>query len=39
MSSMFYLVVVSEHLILIEDKDIKNGVFSQENMLLMLLHR
>lgn len=39
MSSMFYLVVVSEHLTLIEDKDMKNGVFPPENMLLVLLHR
>lgn len=38
-SSVFYLVVVSENLTLIEDKDMKNGVFPGENMLLMLLHR
>lgn len=39
MSNMFYLVVVSEHLTLIEDKDMKNCMFPRENMLLMLLHR
>lgn len=38
MSSVFYLVV-SGHLTLIEDKDMKNGVFPRENMLLVLLHR
>lgn len=36
---MFYLIVVSENLTLIEDKDMKNGVFPWESMLLMLLHR
>lgn len=30
MSSMFYLVVVSEHLTLIEDKYVKNCVHSLE---------
>lgn len=39
MSSVFYLVAVSERLTLIEDKDMKNCVFPRENMLLMLLHR
>lgn len=39
MSSMFDLVVASERLTLIEDKDMKNCVFPREDMLLMLLHR